>query len=128
MNRDHDHARDLSTLIDVVARLERQLEALPRLATKHDLHETQCKIMSAISDFAAQVDAFNDKVDKAIDGLQADVNDLKQQIAVLQNSSGAITPEDQATLDRIQQRAAAVADKLSALDAQTEQAPTPPVG
>lgn len=103
------------------------LFAAVRWATKRDISKLKEEIMSAISDFAAKVDAFNETIDKAVDGLTADVADLKAQIEKLQNSPGAITPEDQATLDRIQAKAGAVADKLAALDAQTEQAPAPPV-
>lgn len=47
------------------------------------------------------------------------MQDLKDQITALQNSQGAITPEDQALLDGIEAKAAAVADKLTALDALT---------
>lgn len=75
--------------------------------------------MTAISDFAAQVTAFQDRQDVAIADLQADVQNLNEQITALQNSSGQITPEDQAILDGIVTRGQAVADKLDALDALT---------
>lgn len=82
--------------------------------------------MSAISDFATKQKAHNDQMDAAIDGLTADVTDLKKQIAALQSSAGQITPEDQALLDAIDVRAETIASKLSALDAATP--PTlPPV-
>jgi predicted nucleic acid-binding Zn-ribbon protein len=86
--------------------------------------ETERKIMSAISDFAVKQDAFNDRQDAAITGLQGDVQALKDEITKLQNSPGTITPEDQATLDRIQARSETIATKLEALDALTP--PTPP--
>lgn len=91
----------------------------------HIEHQLQ-NIMSKISDFASAMQANNDKIDKAIDGLTADVSDLKSQIATLQGTSGEITAEDQALLDGIQTKAGAVADKLAALDSQTEQAPVVP--
>lgn len=81
--------------------------------------------MSAVSDFAAKVNAFNDRVDAAITGISGDIDALNAKILELQNTSGAITPEDQALLDAIQARGEAVATKLEALDAMT--APTPPV-
>jgi len=77
------------------------------------------QIMSAISDFAAKVTAFFDRQDTAITDLQGDVKSLNDQIAALQNSTGAITPEDQALLDGITARASTVSDKLDALDALT---------
>lgn len=82
-------------------------------------HQRFHKIMSAISDFAAAVTGFFDQQDAAVTALQGDVKNLTDQIAALQNSNGAITPEDQALLDGIQARAKSVADKLNALDALT---------
>lgn len=76
-------------------------------------------IMSAISTFAAQMKAFNDRQDAAITDLQGDVKALTDQIAALQASQGTITPEDQASLDEIQSRASAISDKLDALDSLT---------
>lgn len=75
--------------------------------------------MSAISDFATAQNAFNDRMDTAVTGLTGDVAELNRQIAALQATQGAITPEDQALLDGIQARASGIADKLAALDALT---------
>lgn len=83
-------------------------------------------IMSKIGDFAAAVAAHNEKIDAAVTGLTADVADLKGQIEALQASSGTVTPEDQALLDAIEGKLAAVADKLAALDDTTTQAPNAP--
>ncbi len=95
--------------------------------TKRDLERLENKIMSAISDFAAKQNAFNDRMDTAIADLQGDVKSLNDQIAALQASTGGITPEDQAALDALQARASTIADKLDALDALTPPvAPTPP--
>jgi hypothetical protein len=84
------------------------------------------QIMSAISEFAAKVNAFNDRQGAAVDGLVADVHGLKDLITQLQNSNGAITPEDQALLDAIEGRASAITDKLEALDAETPPVVPPP--
>lgn len=81
--------------------------------------------MSAISDFAAKQNAFNDRIDTAVTDLQGDVKNLSDQIAALQASAGTITPEDQALLDGIQQRTSTIADKLDALDALTPPAVPP---
>lgn len=89
------------------------------VAAHADIIQRLEKIMSAISDFADKVNAHNDKMDEAIGGLTGDVKSLKDQIAALQNSPGTITPEDQAKLDAIEQRAGVIADKLAALDALT---------
>ena len=76
-------------------------------------------IMSAISDFAARQTAFNDRMDTAVAGVQADIEGLKALIEQLQNTPGGITPEDQDLLNLIEARAGAIADKLDALDALT---------
>lgn len=75
--------------------------------------------MSSISDFAAKQNAFNDRQATAIDGLVGDVKSLNDKIEELQNSPGAITPEDQALLDALEVRADAMTAKIEALDAQT---------
>lgn len=99
-----------------------------RPATQQDLiriERTLHNIMSAISDFAARQNAFNDRQAAAIDGVIGDVAFLVETIEKLQNTPGAITPEDQALLDALDARASTIADKLEALDAQTP--PKPPV-
>ena len=72
--------------------------------------------MSAISEFAATMVNFSDQMDAAVTNLQGDVQNLVDQIAALQASQGAITPEDQALLDGIQARASSISSRLSALD------------
>lgn len=100
-------------------------ESRHEAATKHDLELMEERIMSAISDFATKQNAFNDRIDTAISDLSSDVQALNDKITELQNSPGAITPEDQALLDAIQARTGTVATKLEALDALTP--PKPPV-
>jgi alkylhydroperoxidase family enzyme len=95
------------------------------LVTKSDLQQLEHKIMSAISDFAAKQNAFNNRIDASVTDLQGDVKNLSDQIAALQASAGTITPEDQALLDGIQQRTSTIADKLDALDALTPPAVPP---
>ncbi len=80
--------------------------------------------MSAISDYAAKANAFNDRIDSAVTGLQGDVQTLNDLIKKLQDSAGQITVEDQATLDQLQARAETIATKVEALDALTPP-PTP---
>jgi len=94
------------------------------LATKNDLDKMEGRIMSKIGDFAEAQNAFNDRVDTAITGLQGDIKALNDKITELQNSAGQITPEDQALLDSLQARGQTIADKLEALDALTP--PVPP--
>lgn len=113
--RDH-FASDKETLAAVLA-------AIDRLETKQI---ERFKIMAeAISSFAARVNTSFDKIGASVDGLVGDVDTLKKKIEELQNSSGSITPEDQALLDAIEARANTVGDKLAALDAATENAPAP---
>lgn len=110
--------KDLADAVRHASSQSRKNSILNRL----DTMETH--IMSAISDFAAKQAAFNDRIDAAVTGLGGDVASLKDEILKLQNSSGAITPEDQASLDAIQARTETIATKLEALDALTP--PTPP--
>lgn len=91
----------------------------------HRIEQAERNIMSAISEFAAKQNAFNDRVDKAVTGLTEDVQALNDKITELQNTPGVITPEDQALLDAIQARSEGIAAKLEALDSMTP--PKPPV-
>jgi len=77
-----------------------------------------------IAVFAEKVNAFADRVDTAVTGISGDVDALNAKIVELQNSSGQISAEDQASLDAIQARGEALAAKVEALDALT--VPTPP--
>jgi hypothetical protein len=54
-----------------------------------------------------------------------DVAFLKKTIEDLQNSSGGISPEDQALLDAAEARIGTIAEKLVALDSETPP-PAPP--
>lgn len=81
-------------------------------------------IMSKISDFAAAQNAFNDQMDAAVAGLSGDIATLNDTIAKIQASSGAVSVEDQASLDVLTARGKVIADKLTALDQLT--APVPP--
>lgn len=80
--------------------------------------------MSAISDFATKQKEFNTRQAAAVDGAVAslqgltdDVAALNKKIEELQNSSGGVTPEDQALIDDLQSQGEAVASKAEALAA-----------
>lgn len=79
---------------------------------------------TAIETFVTAQNAFNDKIDAAIVGLEGDILSLNETIAKLQTTPGTITPEDQALLDALQARGKLISDKLDALDALTP--PVPP--
>ncbi len=72
--------------------------------------------MSAISEFSDKLNAFFTRQDAAMADLQADIDNLAAQIKALQDSAGTVTPADQALLDAITAKVAAVSDKLDALD------------
>jgi hypothetical protein len=93
--------------------------------TIHDLEKLENRIMSAISDYAAKVNAAFDKLGTAVDGVADDVTFLKEEIKKLQDNPGPISPEDQAILDGVQARADTLASKVEALDQATERPPTP---
>ena len=75
--------------------------------------------MSAISEFAEKQNAHNATMDTAVEGLATDIQVLNDKITELQNTQGQITPEDQALLDSIELRGAAIAERLEALNALT---------
>jgi cell division protein FtsB len=81
-------------------------------------------VSESIAAYVEAQTAVNDQQDKAVDGLAADVKFLNDTITTLQNSPGTLTPADQASLDALQARGKAIADKLTALDALTN--PEPP--
>lgn len=111
------------------------------LATKCDLKEMECRIMAKISDFLTKQEAFNaeqetaiDEVVAAVGGVSGDVAELNRIIKELQESSGGVTPEDQARIDALETKGAALgaklkgaSDALKALDEQTPP-PVPPPG
>ena len=102
--------------------------------------EMEHRIMEAIDKFAADVNTAFDNIGTTVDGLTTslegvtgDVTYLKKQVADLQNTPPTWTPEDQAKLDAIQARVAAIGTKLTYtgtkladLDAATENPPAPP--
>lgn len=101
--------------------IERKLDEISEALAK-----LRREIMTAISDFAAKQNEFNTRIGSAIDGIVGDIKSLNDKITELQNSSGAVTPEDQALIDDLQAQGQALADRAEALDAQTP--PAPPAG
>lgn len=71
--------------------------------------------MSAISDFKVKQDAHNQKVSDDLKALAVSIQAQNDLIAKLQTSAGAITAEDQATLDALDAGGQALADQADAL-------------
>lgn len=71
---------------------------------------------TAIQAFATKQAAFNTKISQAIDGIKGDIIGLNQKITELQTSDGPLSAEDQDTLDTLQTQAAALLEKISAVD------------
>jgi hypothetical protein len=93
-----------------------------------ELSKTQGKMMTKISDFAAAQGAFNTQLETALTGIGGDITTLNAKITELQNTPGQITPEDQTLLDAIQAQGQSLADRFTAVDALTAEAPViPPV-
>lgn len=86
------------------------------LVTKHDLKEMGDRIMSKISEASEAVLASLASLNGSVDGLVTDFAALNAKIDELQNSSGTVSPEDQALLDSIQSTAKALAERVKALD------------
>src|SRR5678815_72093 len=96
----HEHEHKLSPEVQAINRLTEEIKAgfewfksHSGLVTKQDLKETERKLMSAISEFAAKQAAFNTQVSTAIDGavasvtgLTEDIQTLNDKITELQNS------------------------------------------
>jgi len=83
----------------------------------------EANIMSKISEAAERQNARFDQIETAVTGIADDIKILNEMIETLQTTPGPITPEDQATLDALEARGAALAEKLTALDAAN---PPPP--
>lgn len=83
------------------------------------------RIMSILSDFLAAQKAYNDQLNAYIDSVLADVKHLNDVITQLQNSPGAVTPEDQAAIDGLQAQGKDLINKMNALDSMTPPAPPP---
>lgn len=118
--------------------IEDRLEKIEDQLTDHHRHLKQISkqleiIMSKISEFAANYNAFIDRQDAAVtalktslDGVGEDVTWLKAKIEELQNTPGDLSKADQDLLDAIEQRLGTmatnsedVATKAAALDALT---------
>lgn len=109
--------RSLFNLFRYSAGERRLMKFYESLATNQE------KIMTAISDFAAKQDAHNAKVSAALDDIKTEIGTLNTEISTLQNSPGTITPEDQATLDRLDASGTSLEAKVAALDTLTPPAP-----
>ena len=100
----------LNVCFEIKHKINKLLEprSSDNLMTKHDLKNMEDKIMSAISDYAAKVQA-------SLDSINTSITSISTEITTLQNAQGAISPEDQTTLDNLATETAAAAEKLNAL-------------
>ena len=133
-------AENVSKLVHLYANDLEHRSSCHGSSTKHDLQEMEQRIMSAIADFAAKQQAFNDRQSAAVDsivssqaGIVGDIANLNEQIVALQNSVGGVTPEDQALIDSLQASGEALTAKVEAqaaaladLDSQTPPKPPTP--
>lgn len=86
-----------------------------QLATKHDLFEMEKRIMSQITDFAAQEQIKLDAISATLDGIVTGIAALDALITQLQNSPGTLSKADQAALDAIQASSQALVAKSGAI-------------
>ena len=93
---------------------------------RRQLINMEARIMSAISDYAERVQVAFDAIGTGIEGVAADIAALKAKIEELQNSPGAITPEDQAILDEMEELAGTLTERITALDAENPAPEAPP--
>ena len=73
------------------------------------------KLMSQVTDFAAKVQTSLDKLSTDLDSVTTEIAALNTSIQTLQNSQGVLGPSDQAALDDIAAKSAALASKADAL-------------
>jgi chromosome segregation ATPase len=131
---EHPLAEPISELAREIHELHLELKrSNENKSVLNRMEEMECRIMSAISTYAAKQKEYNDRHGAAIDsivtsqtGLSGDIAELKRLIEELQNSPGEISPEDQALLDDLQAlgeeaatKAEAQAAALKALDEST---------
>jgi hypothetical protein len=83
------------------------------------------RTMTAITDFAAKQAAHNAKVAADLGAISTKIADLNTLVATLQTSPGAISAEDQATLDKLEAAGKDLEVKADALAGVTP--PAPPV-
>jgi ABC-type transporter Mla subunit MlaD len=91
-------------------------------ATKNDLIKLMAKVSDAINAFRDQVSANFDRLSTDLGGIKTEITDLNTLIQTLQNSTGELSAEDQATLDAITAKSASL---VSAADALTVPAVPP---
>lgn len=82
--------------------------------------------MSKISESAARQNEHLDLIEASLAGITEDVRLLNEMIENLQNNPGPISEEDQQTLNALEARGAALAEKMSALDAANPKPTEPP--
>jgi len=86
-------------------------------------------MMSAISDFAANVSTNFSTVSAALDNIAADEKNLAKQITDLQaqlSAAGTLSAADQAALDSVATAAAAMAAKTQGIADAVPDLPAPP--
>lgn len=114
MNITHTHRIELPREVqEYIRSIACQLDCLPQ-----NLQEMENRIMSKISEFEARERQRHAATDAGLEGIKADIVALNAKIQELQNSPGAITPEDQALLDGIETSSTALVEKVQGVDAQ----------
>jgi len=96
--------------------------------TANEIEVYEAKVNEVFTTIGQTVDS----IVTSVAGISGDFDRLKALIKALQDSAGAITPEDQALLDKTEAAANAlsarmngVKEALASLDAATEEPPTP---
>ena len=79
------------------------------------LTEGNIKLMSQVTDWAAQEQADLTAISATLDGIVTGVAALDTLITNFQNSPGTLSPSDQAALDAIQSASKAVVAKAAAI-------------
>jgi len=112
---DHKNNRESKIILSAIHDVKSQIHELKNL-----INFLGGNLMSKLDSY---VDSSNKKLDamsQSIDGIVADIKDLKDQL-----SNEDISDEAAAKLDALDQKAGALSDRLSALDQENPAQPAP---
>lgn len=76
-------------------------------------------LMSAIQDFAVKQQAYNERMNAAVEGIRGDLDNLNEQIKKLQDAAAQnseMSDEDKEALNRLEMSSQELADKLEQID------------
>lgn len=114
---------EILELARAISGLDRQHETQ---AILHRMEEMEKRIMSKVTDWAAQEQADLTAISNTLDTVVTGIAALDKLITDFQNSPGTLSAADQAALDAIKAASGALVTKASAISVTPPAAPAPP--